>query len=362
MTHNPELVGLNLKGFDRAASQLRKVTDELQDMVMSIRMVPIAGTFQSMQRIVRDMCRKLGKDITLNLTGEETEVDKNVIDLIADPLMHLIRNCIDHGIESPAERLALGKPEKGNIYLEARHESGEVCLTIRDDGHGLDRAKILAKARKSHLINDDGAGLSDKEVWSFILKAGFSTNEQVTEFSGRGVGMDVVMQNLEQIGGKLQIESETNQGTTFLIRIPLTLAIIDGMEIAVGNKRFTIPISMIREAFQQKNEAVILDSDQNELIMIRGRSHQIIRLHRTFKLETPVEDLHEGILIVLEHDTKAVCLFADRMLGEHQVVVKPIPPYIGQIEGVAGCSIMSDGTVSLILDINGLIERGASRP
>ncbi|MDD4683558.1 MAG: chemotaxis protein CheA [Eubacteriales bacterium] len=357
--NHPEIAKLteNLKGFEKAANQLKKITSELQDIVMSIRMVPIGGTFQSMQRIVRDMSRKLNKQVILKISGEETEVDKNVIDSISDPLMHLIRNSLDHGLEPAEVRAQVGKPEVGTIFLEARTEGGDVWLTVRDDGRGMNRDSIIKKARENGLIDNDGKDLTDREVWNYVLMPGFSTKEEVTEYSGRGVGMDVVTKNLEKIGGKLSIDSEPGKGTAFQIKIPLTLAIIDGMEITVSNKRYTIPITLIREAFRVRDEKLIMDSDGNELIMIRGKSHEVIRLHRTFDIKDAVTDLAEGILLVVEHESRNVCIFADQLVGEHQVVVKPVPIYLGHIEGVTGCTILGDGTISLILDINGLVER-----
>ncbi|NLW10808.1 MAG: chemotaxis protein CheA [Clostridiaceae bacterium] len=361
--NHPEIAKFteNIKGFEKATNQLKKITSELQDIVMSIRMVPIAGTFQSMQRLVRDMSRKLDKQVILKIIGEETEVDKNVIDSISDPLMHLIRNSLDHGLENAEDRVQAGKPEVGTIFLEARTEGGDVWLTVRDDGRGMNRENIIAKARTNGLIEGDGKDLSDREVWSFVLKPGFSTKEEVTEYSGRGVGMDVVTKNLEKIGGKLTIDSAPGEGTAFQIKIPLTLAIIDGMEITVSDKRYTIPITLIREAFRVRDEKLIVDSDGNELIMIRGKSHEIIRLHKTFDIKAAVTDLKAGILLVVEHESRSVCVFADQLVGEHQVVVKPVPIYLGHIEGVTGCTILGDGTISLILDINGLVERQRSR-
>lgn len=361
--NHPEIAKLteNLKGFEKATNQLKKITSELQDIVMSIRMVPIGGTFQSMQRIVRDMSRKLEKQVILKIIGEETEVDKNVIDSISDPLMHLIRNSLDHGLENTEDRVKAGKPEVGTIFLEARTEGGDVWLTVRDDGRGMNRESIIAKARANGLIEGDGKDLTDREVWSFVLKPGFSTKEEVTEYSGRGVGMDVVTKNLEKIGGKLTIDSAPGEGTAFQIKIPLTLAIIDGMEITVSNKRYTIPITLIREAFRVRDEKLIVDSDGNELIMIRGKSHEIIRLHKTFDIKDAETDLKAGILLVVEHESRSVCVFADQLVGEHQVVVKPVPIYLGHIEGVTGCTILGDGTISLILDINGLVERQRNR-
>ena len=355
--NNPELDNLQLDGFYKASRQLRKLTDKLQDIVMSIRMVPVMLVFNKMNRIVRDMCKKLNKNAELILIGEETEVDKNIIDNLSDPLMHLIRNSLDHGLESKEERQQLGKPAVGRISLEARNEGGEVWIIIKDDGKGLDREKILKKAKEQGILTKPENELSDKEAFSLILLPGFSTKENITEFSGRGVGMDVVKRNIDNLGGNISIESQFGQGTTILIRIPLTLAIIDGMEVGVGNAKYTIPITSIRESLKVTENEVIRDTEGNELIMIRGECYPIIRIHNEFNMKTNVKEIHEGILIMVEGDTKSACIFADRLLGEQQVVVKMLPRYVKRIEGVAGCTILGDGSISLIIDINGLLNK-----
>ena len=357
VTKNPEIANLKLNSFKKAASQLKKRTDELQDIVMSIRMVPIGATFYSMQRIVRDMCKKLGKEVDLVITGEETEVDKNIIESIADPLVHLIRNSIDHGIEDPQTRQKLGKPASGHIFLEARNEGGDVWVTVRDDGRGLNRDAILKKARENGLVTKDEKELSDAEVWKFILAPGFSTKEAVSQFSGRGVGMDVVIRNIEKTGGQLQIESKAGEGTTFSIRFPLTLAIIDGMEISVGSSHYTIPITSVREAIKPNQCNIVTDTEGHEAFMMRGKCIEVLRLHREFNVKSNVVDLEQGILVIVQNETNTFAIFADKLLGEHQVVVKPVPEYMGKIKGVSGCSVMGDGRISLILDTAGLLER-----
>lgn len=354
---NPELEGLRLEAFRKAARQLGKLTNELQDIVMSLRMIPIAATFHRMQRIVRDMTRKLGKEVDLVLSGEETELDKNIIDRISDPLMHLIRNALDHGIESPEERLAAQKPAKGNLLLEARSVGGDILIIIRDDGRGLDRAKILAKARERGLLTRADNDYSDKEVFAFIMLPGFSTKESVSEFSGRGVGMDVVRDNITRVGGAVSLDSQSGRGTTITIRIPLTLAIIDGMMVSVGENRYIIPINSIRESFRARDGQVIEDTEGNEMVMIRGECLNIIRLHKRFGVTPRHENLQDGIIVVMEDDDSTVCLFADELLGEQQAVVKPLPAYVRKARGVAGCTILGDGGISLILDANGLMAK-----
>jgi len=354
VTRNPDLAGLPLENFSKAARQLRKLTDELQDIVMSIRMMPVAATFHKMHRIVRDMGKQLGKDVDLVILGEETEVDKNIIDQLSDPLMHLIRNSMDHGQESTADRISAGKPAKGQITLEAKNAGGDVWITVRDDGRGLDRDRILRKALAQGLLTKAESDYSDKEIYAFILLAGFSTKEQVSEFSGRGVGMDVVRENIQKVGGTMTIDSVYGQGTTIAIKIPLTLAIIDGMQIAVGESSYIVPTNAIRESFRADHNQVIVDAADNEMMMIRGQCYPVVRIHRRFRVEPKVHDLRQGIIVVVEGDDRTICLFADELLGEQQVVVKPIPAYIRKARELTGCTILGDGSISLILDVNGI--------
>ena len=357
---NPDLEGLELESFNKAARQLKKLTSELQDTVMSIRMVPLAGVFQKMNRIVRDMKKKLNKDVEFVMEGEDTEVDKSIVDSLQDPLMHLVRNCMDHGIEEHVEeRTAEGKPAKGTVKLTAQNASGEVVITVSDDGAGIDPEKIMAKARKQGILTKPESEYTVKEIQNLILLPGFSTNETVTEFSGRGVGMDVVKANVEKCGGSIIVDSKKGEGTTFIIKIPLTLAIIDGMEVTCGDLVFTVPISTIRESFKAESSQILRDTRNNEMIMIRGVCYPILRMHEKFGIDTAVTNLEDGILLLVETDNKSVCIFADRLIGEQQVVVKPFPAYLNKYnikgEGLSGCTIMGDGSISLIIDTNTLI-------
>ncbi len=357
---NPELDGLRLESFSKAARELRKLTSELQDTVMSIRMVPLTGPFQKMNRIVRDMKVKLGKDVELKIEGDSTEVDKSIVDNLNDPLMHLVRNCMDHGVEDTAEdRIAKGKPAKATITLAAMNASGEVIITVSDDGKGIDSQKVIQKAERNGLLTKPAHEYTEREIQNMILLPGFSTNEVVTEYSGRGVGMDVVKKNIEKVGGSLAVESKFGQGTTFIIKIPLTLAIIDGMEVKVGDANFIVPISAIKESFMVTNDQIIHDTQQGEMIMMRGVCYPILRLHDKFNLETEIKNFEEGIILLIEADNKSVCLFADELVGEQQVVVKPFPAYLSQYdikrEGLSGCTIMGDGRISLIIEVNNLI-------
>jgi two-component system chemotaxis sensor kinase CheA len=324
-------------------------------------MIPIAGTFQKMQRIVRDMSRKLGKDVEFVTVGEDTEVDKNIVDHLSDPLMHLIRNAMDHGVEPEEERIKKGKAPKARITLTAHNTGGDVMISVSDDGGGINKSKIIKKARDQGLITKLESELTDKEIFALLLLPGFSTNDQVTEFSGRGVGMDVVKQNIEEVGGSISIKSIEGEGTTMTIVIPLTLAIADAMELSVGNSIYTLPTVSIKESFRAKEEDIILDNDGNEMIMIRGNVYPIIRLYSLLKIETSVKKLEEGILIMIEGDNKAACIFADKLLGEQQVVVKPMPKYLLNYaikeSGIEGCTIRGDGSISLILSAKGVISR-----
>jgi two-component system, chemotaxis family, sensor kinase CheA len=356
---NPDISGLELENFHKASRQLHKITTELQDMVMSIRMVPLAGTFHKMQRIVRDMSKKLNKEVKLEIIGEETEVDKNIIEHISDPLMHLVRNAIDHGIEDGSYREDVGKQKAGTIILEAKNAGNDVLVIIKDDGKGLNKEKLLSKARENELLSKPETEMSDREIYNLILIPGFSTNNNITEFSGRGVGMDVVIKNIEAVGGSVSIDSVEGKGTSITLKIPLTLAIIDGMNIRVANSRYTIPITAIKESFKPKKNDIITDPDGNEMIMLRGRCYPILRLHECYGVKDAITDFTEGILIVVEQDEEILCLFADELLGQQQVVVKTLPSYLKntkKIHGLAGCTLLGDGSISLILDIGGLLS------
>ncbi len=361
VTSNPDLKGLRLDNFQKAARQLRKLNSELQDIVMSIRMVPISGAFNKMTRIVRDMKVKLNKDVDLIFEGEETEVDKSIIDNLNDPLMHMVRNSMDHGIEDNVEdRIARGKPAKGKLTLSAYSSSGEVVIVITDDGAGMDPQKLLDKAERNGILTKPRSEYTDKEALNLIMLPGFSTNETVTEYSGRGVGMDVVRKNIEKVGGSVSVDSKIGEGTSFIIKIPLSLSIVDGMEVSVGKSIFTIPISYIKESFKLRPSQLLKDPDGKEMIMIRGECYPLIRLYDLYELEGAVTDLYEGIIILAESDGKCACLLADELIGEQQVVVKPFSPLLNNFNvkqnGMAGCSILGDGSITIILDISNIIS------
>jgi len=356
VTGSSDLKNLELENFNKAARQLKKITAELQDMVMSIRMVPLAATFHKMNRIVRDMCKKLNKDVQLEILGENTEVDKNIIENISDPLMHLIRNSIDHGIESSKEREMKGKNEKGKIILEAKNEGGEVVIQVKDDGKGMNREKILKKAMEHGIIDDPSKEMSDNEIYSMIFLPGFSTNETITEFSGRGVGMDVVIKNIQKVGGLVDVSSSPDMGTTITLRIPLTLAIVDGMNIRVGNSIYTLPTTSIKESYRVSDDDLIKDTDGNEMIMVRGQCYPVLRINKLFSINNSCQNMEDGIIIMVEDGVNTVCLFADELLGEQQVVVKALPNYIKKVNGITGCTLLGEGSISLILDVSGIIK------
>lgn len=360
VARNPDIQDLKLDNFTKSLRELDKLTDELQDIVMSIRMVPLQGTFHKMSRIVRDMSKKLDKKVELVTIGEDTEVDKTINDTIVDPLMHMVRNSVDHAIESPERRRELGKPETGTVTLYARNAGGEILIDVADDGSGLDPQKLIAKAKEKGILTKPESEYTDKEAFQLIMAAGFSTNTTVTEFSGRGVGMDVVRKNIEQINGSISINSVKDEGTTFTIKIPLTIAIVDGMNIGVGDNIFTLPITSIKQLFRLTDESsVVKNTNGAEMIMIRGECYPIYRLHKVFGIGDTEKPFTDGLLIQVESGNGNACFFADELLGEYQVVVKPFPTLFNHYGlkkmGLSGCSILGDGSISLIIDAATLI-------
>lgn len=356
VSKNPDLKGLDSDNFERSAHNLRRIISDLQDVAMSMRMVPLSRTFRKMVRLTHDLSLKSGKPVKLTLIGEETEVDKTVIEHITDPLVHILRNCVDHGIESPDMRRRHGKPETGVITIRAGHEGGEVVIHVSDDGQGLNRERILRKAMAMGIVSGDGNHLSDDAVHRLIFEPGFSTAEQVTDVSGRGVGMDVVRRNLEKIKGRIDVHTLAGRGTTLSFRIPLTLAIIEGMLIRVGTARYTIPLLSIREAFRPRPGQITTTMDGQEIVRIRNDLLPILRLHELYKVESEQTELDRGILIHVASGIKSVCLFADEIVGHHHTVIKGIPEYIDSVRGISGFTILDNGEVSLILDVGSIIE------
>ena len=358
VTASPDLKGLRLDNFNKSARELRKLTDDLQDVSMSLRMVPVSSTFQKMNRIVRDMSKKLNKRAKLTLIGENTEVDKTIVDGISDPIMHIVRNSMDHGLEeTEAERIAAGKDPVGEIILSARHTGSEVIIEIKDDGKGADCQAVLNKAIRQGLADPDQE-YSQKDILGFMMMPGFSTNTQVTEFSGRGVGMDVVKKNVGEVGGTVTITSEWGKGMTTTLKIPLTMAIMDGMEVSVGGSIFTIPINNIRSSVKVSDTEVIHDPARGEMVKFLDSFYPIIRAKDVFQMEQGCDNIEEGILMWVEAGERSYCLFVDELMGEQQIVVKPMPAYVNSFNiknyGITGCSILGDGSISIILDIANL--------
>jgi two-component system chemotaxis sensor kinase CheA len=355
-----EIKKLNSESFIKSTRQMRKLTDELQDIVMSLRMVPISGVFQKMKRIVRDMGKELNKDVELIISGEDTEIDKTIVDGISDPIMHLVRNAMDHGIESEKERIEAGKHRKGTIYLSASNTGGEIHITVEDDGRGFESNKILEKAKSKDMLTKPESEYTRKEIFQFLMLPGFSTNSTVTEYSGRGVGMDVVKSNVEKVGGTVVLDSKEGAGTSITFKIPLTLTIVSGMQVVVGDSEFIIPIKNIQQSFRTSDKEVIHNNDGSEMILIREKCYPIIRINKYFNIDTEVVRVEDGILILVESGDNSICLFLDRIIGEQQVVVKPLPVIFNKYNlkeaGISGCSILGDGSINLILDIGNLIE------
>jgi two-component system chemotaxis sensor kinase CheA len=360
LTQNPDLDGLKLRNFKKAARQFNKITNELQDIVMSIRMVSLSATFNKLKRLTRDMASKLDKKVQIEVVGEKTEVDKNIIDSISDPLIHLLRNSIDHGIEPPEERFKKGKKEIGNLKLEAKNVGSEVWISIEDDGKGLDTNKILEKAVRQGLVSDD-ENLDKKRIFSFIFKPGFSTKDTASEYSGRGVGMDIVKKNIERIFGNIDVDSEVGKGTIFTIKIPLTLAIIKGITVKVGESKFTAPVDSVEEVIILEEENIVSYPDGSQIIKIRENFYDIVKLSEKFNIKSKVGSLTEGTTLLVNARGSKMCIFVDELIGEQQVVVKPLPKYIDYVEFIAGCTLLGDGTISLILDLEALSKIRTSK-
>ena len=363
VTASPDLKGLRLDNFTKSARDLRKLTDDLQDVSMSLRMVPVSSTFQKMNRIVRDMSKKLNRPARLILVGEDTEVDKTIVDGISDPIMHIVRNSMDHGLEeNQADRIAAGKDPVGEITLSARHTGSEVIIEIKDDGRGADTQAILNKAIRQGLAYPDQE-YSQKEILNFMMMPGFSTNTEVTEYSGRGVGLDVVKKNVAEVGGTVTLTSEFGKGMTTTLKIPLTMAIMDGMEVSVGQTLFTIPINNILSSMRVTADDIVYDPARGEMMKIRDNYYPVLRAKNLFQMEDGRDDVEEGILIWVESGEQSYCLFVDELLGEQQIVVKPLPAYINSFNvknyGIDGCSILGDGSISIILNMANVYPGGA---
>jgi len=352
---NPALNDIKDQKLARDLSQLGRITTELQKTSMSLRMIPIKETFQKMIRLVRDLSKKSGKKVQLIMHGEDTEIDRNMVEELYDPLVHMIRNAIDHGIEMPEDRKEKGKPETGTIELLAYHKGGNIVIEIKDDGQGLNKNKILKKARENGLISEEEE-LSETEIYQLIFKPGFSTAEKVSDVSGRGVGMDVVKKALERLRGKVEIKSEVGKGTTFIIKLPLTLAIIDGIIVKVGKHRYILPTVAVQEVFCPTKQQYNTYAEKGEMINIRNALFPLVRLHRLFNIEAKYTEPWRALMVIVESEDEKKCLMVDEVLGKQEVVIKSLGEGIRRVNGIAGGAIMGDGKVGLILDVTGIFE------
>ncbi|MCF8130997.1 MAG: chemotaxis protein CheA, partial [Deltaproteobacteria bacterium] len=340
----------------KKVNQTGKIVRELQDLGMSMRMIPLKGTFKKMARLVRDVSRKVGKNVQLVTRGEETEIDRNMVDVINDPLMHMVRNCVDHGIETAEVRQAAGKPAAGTVTISAYHAAGSVVVEIEDDGKGISRDVILAKARERGLITA-GAPLNDREVFNLIFEPGFSTAEKVTDVSGRGVGMDVVRKNIESIRGQVEIQSEVGRGSIFKMRLPLTLAIIDGMALRVNKEAYIIPTASIVRSIKPDSKSISTVLNKGEMVSLSGSLIPVHRLHDLFSIETENVNPENQLIVVVEDDNKRQAgLIIDELIGRQQIVIKPLGDAMRDIPGISGGAIMPNGQVGLILDVGGIMQ------
>ncbi len=357
--HDPDLATLGKPRLTRNLAQLARITGEVQRTAMAMRMVPIRALFQKMSRLVRDLSRKTGKQVELELIGEDTELDRNIVEELADPLMHMVRNSLDHGIETPEDRVRAGKSPAGRLTLKAGHQAGYILLHVIDDGRGLDAGKILRKAREKGIL-DAQAAPAENELFNLIFAPGFSTAPQVTAVSGRGVGMDVVRKQIQKLRGKIEIESSPGKGATFLLKLPLTLAIIDGLLARVGRETYIVPLFAVREMFRPTPEMLSTVEGRDEMVLVRGSLLPVVRLNRRFSIDADFADLAQSLLIVAEADGKRFCLVVDELLGKQEVVIKSLSGSMRHIRGIAGAAILGDGRVGLILDPEGLFGRKAA--
>ena len=345
----------------RNVSHSGKIIREMQDLTMALRMVPLKSTFQKMARLVRDVARKSGKSVRFTTEGEDTEIDRNMVEVLNDPLVHMMRNAVDHGVESAEARRATGKGEQGTVHLRAYHSAGSVVIQISDDGKGLDRDRILAKGIERGLV-EAGRNLTDAEVFALIFQPGFSTAEKVTDVSGRGVGMDVVKKGIDSVRGRVEVTSQKGKGSVFTIRLPLTMAITDAMLVRVGEERYLLPTISIVQSFRPEADAVYTVVGRGEIVMLRGEAIPVFRLHELFNVSDAVTETTEGLLILVEAETTRYAVLVDELLGQQQVVIKSLGQGVTKVPGVAGAAILGDGRVGLILDASGLLTLARGTP
>ncbi len=357
--HDPDLLTIGKPKLTRNLAQLARITGEVQRTAMAMRMVPIRSLFHKMSRVVRDLSRKTGKQVDLELIGEDTELDRNIVEELADPVMHMVRNSLDHGIETAEERAASGKSPTARLILKAGHQAGYILIHVIDDGRGLDAEKILKKAREKGLVAT-GETPSENEIFNLIFQPGFSTAEKVTSVSGRGVGMDVVRKQIQKLRGKIEIASTRGRGASFLLKLPLTLAIIDGLLARVAGETYIVPLFAVREMFRPVPGMLSTIENRDEMVLVRGSLLPVVRLDRRFGLEHKTTELCESILIVTEAQGKRFCLVVDELIGKQEVVIKSLSGSMRNIKGVAGAAILGDGRVGLILDPEGLFGQAAA--
>jgi two-component system, chemotaxis family, sensor kinase CheA len=353
--HDRELTAVKSPQLQRKMAQLTRITAELQRTAMSMRLVPIGPLFRRMARLVRDLSRQFSKRVELETSGDEIELDRTIVEELSDPLMHMVRNSLDHGIELPQERQEQGKPPVAHVYLKAHHQSGQVVVEVADDGRGLNREKIRAKAIERGLITQERV-LPDHETYSLIFEPGFSTAQQVSNISGRGVGMDVVRRHIEKLRGRIEIRSTPGVGSSFLLKLPLTLAIIDGLVVGVGPERYIVPLFTVREMFRPGNETIWTVRNRAEMALVRGSLLPVLRLYRRFRVTPRSEDPLESILIVAEVEGQKFCLLVDELIGKQEVVIKALGETFKDVTGISGGAILGDGRVGLILDLDRLFK------
>jgi two-component system chemotaxis sensor kinase CheA len=359
LRHNPDLAAVKAPRLQRDLAQLSRVTAEVQKTAMAMRMVQIGTLFRRMTRLVRDLAKKSGKLAELEMSGEDVELDRTIVEELSDPMVHMLRNSIDHGLESPDEREAAGKPRCGRILLKAQHQAGMIVVEVIDDGRGLNRAKIAERAIARGLISP-AQTLTSGEIDSLIFQPGFSTADKVSGVSGRGVGMDVVRKHVEKLRGRIEISSTPGQGTRFLLKLPLTLAIIDGLVVVAGGERFIVPLFSVREMFRPPAEALFTVEGKGELLLVRDRLLPLLRLNRRLGLRAGVEDPCAGVVIVGENEGRQFCILVDELAGKQEVVIKSLGSMFARVRGIAGGAILGDGRIGLILDMATVAGAGAA--
>lgn len=360
IAQDPAVLGGGDHALAAKVTHAGKLVRDLQELAMGMRMVPMKSTFQKLARLVRDLAQATGKQVELVTEGEDTEIDRNMVDVIGDPLVHMVRNALDHGLETPAERIAAGKSPTGRIRLSAYHANGSVVVDLQDDGRGLNRTRILDKARARGIVTSD-KHLSDGEVFDLVFAPGFSTAEQITDISGRGVGMDVVKRNVESLRGKVEIASELGRGSTFSVRLPLTLAIADGMLVRVGAERYIVPTAAIHMSFRPERGQLSTVAGRGDVVLLRDELMPVVRVHRMLDVSGAVTDPAAGILMIVGDQERRTAVLVDELLGQHQLVVKSLGNALGTVPGISGAAILGDGRVGLILDVAGLVALARAR-